>query len=493
MVAALLMLALAAFGSQDVEALERELKSSDDRARRKAVQELAQVASEEAWELVVGALRDPRPMVADEAQIQLGRIQGEDGLKLALGKHGLGSRDELVRLRVAEALGRMQGTFEFDVFNQALKDKDPRVRRALLWSMERIGARKGFDDGWLAKEKTFALHGSDKQPDVRAAAAMATGAMVLDNEPEFVDLVSMDRSPECGAAQMLLARGLGGSRAVGFGRKGARDADRGVRAAAAELLAGVGDRSAAMELAAMLERETNLRLRWRLVALLQELSGKRHRLDARPWRDWAAALPTDWTGERAAADSALDHGEVSAAFAGLPILSERVVFLIDLSGSVWEERPDERTGGRTRKALIDVELRKALEALDEQARFNLIPYTARPIPWKKQLVPAKPANVAKALKWFEGRKDSGTGNFWDAALFAMEDPEVDSIIVLTDGAPSGGHRWNLELMKDLFREHNRFRRLALDAIIADGSGFLVEQWRQMCRESGGQVALVSFD
>ena len=65
MVAALLMLALAAFGSQDVEALERELKSSDDRARRKAVQELAQVASEEAWELVVGALRDPRPMVAD--------------------------------------------------------------------------------------------------------------------------------------------------------------------------------------------------------------------------------------------------------------------------------------------------------------------------------------------------------------------------------------------------------------------------------------------
>jgi hypothetical protein len=334
----------------------------------------------------------------------------------------------------------------------------------------------------MAKEKTFALYGSDKDPGVRAAAAMATGALVLENEPEFVGVLTNDRAPECRAARMLLARRLEGEGGLRYGPSGARDEDRGVRTAAAELLAGIGSRDAALQLTGMLERETSLRLRWRIVELLQAMSGQKYRLDPRPWRDWAEALPDDWGGG-APGDARPDHGEVSAAFAGLPILSERVVFLIDLSGSVWRERAD----GRTRKALIDVELRKALEALGEDDHFNVIPYTSKPIPWKKELTPAKASNVAKALDWFEGRKDSGTGNFWDAAMLALEDPEVDSILVLTDGAPTGGQRWNLTLIKDLFVEHNRFRRVTLDAILAECPGFLTDTWVEMCAESGGRV------
>ena len=171
------------------------------------------------------------------------------------------------------------------------------------------------------------------------------------------------------------------------------------------------------------------------------------------------------------------------SFAGLPIRSERVCFLIDLSGSIWQKRAD----GRTRKELVDEELRKALEALPESTRFNVIPYTAIPAPWQKTLVPAERKNVAKALEWFVARKDTGTGDLWGALQVALADPDVDTLVVLSDGAPSGGRRWNLGLMKQLFAEQNRFRRVELDAVLADASGRLVREWDEMCAQSGGRT------
>jgi HEAT repeat protein len=494
-VALILLAALGALGAglpsaQDTGELEGQLRSSRDSDRRKAVQALAKLGTPAAWELVLGALDDAEPMVADEAQLQLAEVRGDESLALVFGKHGLGSRDAFVRVRVAEALGRMQASFDFDRFERPLKDKDARVRRALLWSVERIGARAGFADARPAGRSAYRMFGSDRDPGARAAALMAAYAIDEPGElsDETLEEILGDRDAACRSAGILLAGRLE-DRALRFVPRGCADEDRGVRTVATEVLGAMSDARAALALVDRLEREPSLRLRWRIVELLQAMSGRKHRLDPRPWRDWAEGLEPGWSGGDSGAGAQADHGEVSAAFAGLPILSQRVVFLIDLSGSVWDERPD----GRTRKSLIDVELRKALEALGQDDHFNLIPYTSQPIPWKKQLLPAKAANVAKALAWFEGRKDSGKGNFWDAAMLAMEDDGIDSIIVLTDGAPSGGQRWNMLLMKELFREHNRFRRIALDCVIADRSGFLVEQWAEMCAASGGHMIQVSFE
>ena len=142
--------------------------------------------------------------------------------------------------------------------------------------------------------------------------------------------------------------------------------------------------------------------------------------------------------------------------------------------------------------MIDDELKKALEALPATTEFNVIPYTAAPIPWQPALVPADKKNVAKALEFFTSRKDTGTGNFWDAYLVALDDPKVDTIVMLSDGAPSGGHRWNLTLMRELMAEHNRFRRVALDAVLADAKGKIVDEWRGMCADSGGHLVEVDL-
>lgn len=277
----------------------------------------------------------------------------------------------------------------------------------------------------------------------------------------------------CGADDLALAGAL------------AADGDRLVRLRAYEALARRRDAAGARALAAALGDEAETRLAWRLVELLQDLSGRKEGRNARGWQAWAAGLADDWT--PGAAPGARAYDERTVAFVGLPLLSTRLAFVIDLSGSMWAERE-----GGTRKQRTDVELRRALEGLGEEARFNLVPFTREPVLWQKQLTAADPRAVKKALEWFEGRRDQGPGNYWDAMLAALEDPDVDTLVVLGDGAPSGGTRWNLELLAPLFGHENRFRGVCVDVLLVDAKGRLRRWWEQLAAASGGRALTVEL-
>jgi hypothetical protein len=268
------------------------------------------------------------------------------------------------------------------------------------------------------------------------------------------------------------------------------DPEASVRRVAVEALADLGSREALAPLIERLAAETEERLLLRLVERLQRLSGLKHRRDPRPWRDWLRTLPEGWKGATRAAPSPPEEpGARSAvAFAGLPIVSKRVTILIDLSGSIWNVRPD----GKTRKQVIDERLREALEALPEDTRFNLVPYTSEPIPWRPELTLATPARVREAAAWFEARRESGSGNFWDAAMLALADPGVDTLIVLFDGAPTGGSRHRLELIVPLFLERNQARRVTVDLVLVDASRKLQRMWSGLADGTGGRMLAVSL-
>jgi hypothetical protein len=136
--------------------------------------------------------------------------------------------------------------------------------------------------------------------------------------------------------------------------------------------------------------------------------------------------------------------------------------------------------------VLDGKLRAALEALAPGTAFNVIPYTNDPIPWEKQLQASDAVHVKRALDFFERCNKSGRGNFYDAALLALEDPDVDTIVVLTDGVPTGGHRWNLELMVDLLVERDRFRKVAFDSILVDAPWGKRQLWQDLARRTGGR-------
>jgi hypothetical protein len=175
-------------------------------------------------------------------------------------------------------------------------------------------------------------------------------------------------------------------------------------------------------------------------------------------------------------------GDTKVGFAGLNLISDRVCFLIDLSGSVWQSK----VGEKTRKEIVDERLRSALQSLPPDTSFNVIPYTSQPIPWERRLVPSTPANVKKAIDSFERCHHSGRGNYYDAVQLALLDPDVDTIVVLTDGAPTGGHRWNLELMVELLVEQNRFRKVAFDSILVDAKRAQALRWEDLAARTGGR-------
>jgi HEAT repeat protein len=471
---------------QELDALARQLGTGDERARRKAVQELGKLASSAAFELLIGALDDASPMVADEVQLVLPRLLDPERLELLLGKQGLAARDELVRLRSAELLGVASLAVPGASCAKALGDDDARVRRALCTSVERLAraGQLGEPRGDLAQRLARAAE-RDKDPDARAAAWLAE--LALSDAPASLDTLRAALGHELftlRAAAVVAAAELAPEEHLALARAALADEHAGVRTLAVEALSQLAETSgppAALALVEALEAERTLRVSWTLDDALQRLSGLAHRLDPRPWRAWATGLAPDWRPGAPAERTAPERDRASAALAGLPILSERVVFLIDFSGSMWQRRE----GDKTRKQAVDLELRRALEALPESARFNVIPYTDRPLPWQPALVPASERDVARALADFESCRAQGKGNFWDAALLALRDPDVDTIVLLSDGAPTGGQRWNVGLMRALFAVENRFRRVALQAVLVDCPKGLQQQWAEICAESHG--------
>ncbi len=463
--------------------LVAELRSGDKWVRKRAVEALARLGSEAAWEHVVLALADPKGEVADTAEVLLGGIP-EEAFPHLCGKEGLGARDPWVRRRAAEALGRSSFPPEADALAEGLRDPDPEARRMALFSVERLAAEENLSpeavEGLLPLVQRLASSERDDLARARALFALA----LLDPEEARPQVLgaAQERAPglRAAAARLLPRIAERGSAETELARL-ASDPARAVRTSAAHALAELGTRAAVLLLISRMEAEEQGRLSLRILDDLRRLSGLKHPLDPRPWRDWAGLLPEDWKGTLATRVAAPPEGGTAASFAGLPILSTRLAILIDLSGSIWKQRSD----GRTKKEVVDRKLREALEGLPETTRFNLIPFTETPRPWQKSLVEATRKNVESAARFFEDRKESGTGNFWDAALLALEDPEVDTLLVLTDGVPTGGRRNQLELLVPLFLERNATAEVAVDSILVEAPPRIRKRWEALAEATGG--------
>jgi hypothetical protein len=228
-----------------------------------------------------------------------------------------------------------------------------------------------------------------------------------------------------------------------------------------------------------------------VLAALQSISGYKYRYDLRSWKHWLAEREPGWTRASrapAAAVEPAEHQGTRAAALQLEAHGDRVAFLFDFSGSMWELLPD----GRTPKEVVELELRRALEGLPEDTEFNLVPYDEEPHPWQDAVVPATRSNVQAALDFFERLQLRGRGNVWDALCLALADPDVDNVVVLTDGYPTGGTHMEMELIAPLFGHRNRYRKVRLDAVLVDANPRGAAQWSSLARSTGGTTLEVAL-
>ncbi len=472
--------------------LQSELRAERPETRRGAVRELARLHRPEAWSLVIGALADEDSAVGDAAQRALGELGDPDLARELLGRAGLDSREPRVALRVAEALGRLPQELDGEQLARQLDAGDEELTRLLLWSIERLSR-----DGRLGGRKqdvsaaVLALHHSRRAPELAARALLTLAALDQPNLVELVQDAAREQNVALRSAALVVAREGGARELADLPLHLASDPDPRVRALAIAALAARPTRAGLLVLVGRLENEPRLGLRVRLVEALQAATGLKHRLDPRPWRQVIERFPQDWQPPSSPATADAPRAGESAAKSPLriPIQSDRIAFLFDFSGSMWTALPD----GRTPKEIVAARLREALQTLTDETHFNLVPYSYDPLPWRPALCAADTAKVREALGYFEGCSARGKGNVYDAARLALADPEVDRIVILTDGVPTGGTFSDLDLVVELLCEHGLLRGVAFDAVLVDAPHACVARWQRLARATGGRVMEVGLE
>lgn len=476
---------------ENIKQLSAILRGGDKDRRRAAVNKLVAMDTAEAWELVIEALDNEDAPAADEAQLDLATMDHPKVFDTLWGRAGLGSKSDIVRLRTAELIGRREAGVDAGRLAKALSERDPEVRRRLVWSIERLAlAGRLLGEPVEELEKDLAkMIGRDRDGAVRGAALYAFGAL-MDVEaaaPHVVELAE-DKDPR---ARSAAARNVAWLAAADWSvaEELAADPAWSVRSAAVwglEAAARTGSRPALEVLVERVGAEANLQTQWLLVGRLQALSGMGHRVNPGAWQNWLANLPEDWTPGEAAGAGELGDDRTQAQFAGLRLLSTQLAFLIDLSGSIWNEK-----NGKLPKDVAGEHLNAALDRLTEDTLFNVIPYTNTPHPWEDELVRAKRKQVENAKEEFADCRERGAGNVFDAIVLALEDERTDNLVILTDGAPSGGTRWNLNLLVPELLERNRYRSVVYDTLIV-GDSSLKRHWDRLAEETGGRCVRIEL-
>jgi len=177
-------------------------------------------------------------------------------------------------------------------------------------------------------------------------------------------------------------------------------------------------------------------------------------------------------------------------FFGTEVVSNRVIFLIDTSSSmqardpVYIKTPDGQIvrktklprnavtddwGGypclpksRARIERVKRELVKCIEKLHPRAKFNVMAFSSGVKCWRRRLVAASKQNKAAAILFVKSLKAQGDTYTDEALKKAFDDPEVDTIYLLSDGQPwRGNNPIDVDNILEWVKKSNRFRRIII--------------------------------
>lgn len=133
------------------------------------------------------------------------------------------------------------------------------------------------------------------------------------------------------------------------------------------------------------------------------------------------------------------------------IRSKRVVFVVDVSGSMEARFTTNRGESLNRLQFVQRELQFVLkEQLPAGAKFNLVVFSTGVQTWKPGLVAANPQTIQDAVQYVGGLRQGGGTNIHGALEKAFADAEADTIYFLTDGMPTDGRKKaNGEILQDV--------------------------------------------
>jgi hypothetical protein len=145
--------------------------------------------------------------------------------------------------------------------------------------------------------------------------------------------------------------------------------------------------------------------------------------------------------------------DMAGTYYGLPLFAERLVFVLDTSGSMQ--------GPRITAAKR--ELVRAIAGLPEHVQFGIVIFNSTVQTWQKQLVPATEQSK-KAATTFVNSQEVHSNTFSYDALEAAFHFDTEAIYFLSDGAPTGGKIVAPVDIVAAISAENKIRRISLYTI-----------------------------
>jgi len=239
---------------------------------------------------------------------------------------------------------------------------------------------------------------------------------------------------------------------------------------------------------------------------LESLTGETFGAHADVWQRWWEGKGSGWT----AADmpprdedanirrESPDPEDSGGFFYGIPQVSRKIIYVIDVSGSMKNE-----VGGRTRLEGCKSELSRAISQLDRRAVFDVILFNNEVTVWKPTMQEAgllgkegSPRDEARAF--YDPVPPDGSTNIYDALRKAFEltgiddkkknaPLKADTIYLLTDGSPTtpDGQMDDTEKILEAARKWNELGRITIHCI-AIGKDLNATFLRQLAEENHGE-------
>ncbi|MHC4450729.1 MAG: VWA domain-containing protein, partial [Planctomycetota bacterium] len=269
-----------------------------------------------------------------------------------------------------------------------------------------------------------------------------------------------------------------------------------VRATVYAELSRVKKKEAVDLLIARIDKEQG-RLQDDIVDALEVLTGKRFDPDTTIWKGYWNKQRASWEppkeGKREGEKIVKEGGGKSVSFYGIKTHSKRIVFCLDISGSMAEPLDGREGKGDPRIKTAKAQMEKALRSLPDDAFFTIVSYSNTVRTWKKQLVKASSGNKSKAWKWVEKLVPQGSTNIYDALETSLQlaagkkGVSADTIFFMTDGMPTDGRIVDPSQILAEITQRNRRAGVVIHAIGVSkeqNAGFLLN----LARANGGRYA-----
>ena len=162
-----------------------------------------------------------------------------------------------------------------------------------------------------------------------------------------------------------------------------------------------------------------------------------------------------------------------------------VVYVLDISGSMTS---------RIKRA--DSEIRKTLDGLRPDETFDIIAFNDNVHPFDTELAPATPGMVQRASDFLDTLYVNNGTNLEDAMTAALSIPNVNEVVLLTDGVPTQGEQDFGKLARLIRRRNQTHARISTVGMVGknpDGTDDTFEAThllQQIAADSGGACEIV---